>query len=121
VCEHDTLTLAPMVFLVCSTCSAIRSKKVLPSLTCEDREQAVCTSAVHQPELHGWLRGAIQMIMRCHALPPQLQTSRSDLAFSRPIDVPRPPFSLSTAVCESSFCAARHMSTPSCQSTSSID
>ena len=40
-----------------------------------------------------------------------VHTSSSDFAFSRPIDVPRPPFSFSTAVWDSSFCDTRDRST----------
>ena len=57
-------TLEPNFSRVYTTCSAIRSRKVLPSLT-----------------------------------------GRSDFAFSRPIDVPSPPFSFRTAVCSRRLCA----------------
>mmetsp|Transcript_14726 Transcript_14726/g.36717 ORF Transcript_14726/g.36717 Transcript_14726/m.36717 type:complete len:214 (+) Transcript_14726:1113-1754(+) len=53
-------TLEPYVARMCFTCSAIRSRNVLPSFT-----------------------------------------TNSDLAFSRPMLVPRPPFSFSTAVADS--------------------
>lgn len=59
-----TCTWDPNSLRVCLICSAMRSRKVLPSFT-----------------------------------------TRRLLAFSRPMDVPSPPLSFNTAVCDSNFCS----------------
>lgn len=59
-------TLEPYCLRVCLTCSAMRSRKVLPSFT-----------------------------------------SSKLLAFSKPMEVPKPPFSLKTAVCDNKVCISK--------------
>ena len=51
-----------------------------------------------------WRVYLIWSAMRSRKVFPSLTSSKL-FAFSRPIDVPKPPFSLKTAVCESNFCA----------------
>lgn len=68
------------------------------------------------PRPHNWLPGAARFLhaadsrrelpaWRPGVAPAWRRTSSNDLAFSRPIEVPSPPLSFSTAVCFSRVCA----------------